>query len=873
MLRPRLTAQLDDSAGLTLVIAPAGYGKTALLSNWLDSSDLPSAWLSLDEQDNDPALFITYLVSAVRTLFPTACPETLALLQGIALPPSTLIGQSLSQELAAVEQEFVLVLDDYHLIHDRSIHEILAELTRHPPPPLYLVFASRIDPALPLASLRARGDVIELRQADLRFSLEETASLLRDGMQMQVDDRTLSDLNTRTEGWVAGLRLTALYFQHVGDLAGRSMGLSGYNRYTMDYLVAEILVQIPARIKEFLLKTSILDRLCAPLCAAVTDIVDLEDGRESCLAWLERNNLFLLSLDDEQHWHRYHHLFRKLLLDQLGRQVGRAELAGLHMKASDWFADNEFSEEALRHALAAGRTEVAAQIVARHRCELMNNERWHLLERWVHLFPREVIDQEPELLLSEVWFALNREQHADMAPVLDRVEALLAQLPLDAATADRLMGEVENRRCALYFFAGDTERSMVAAQRALEKTPITWWMLRAMARLFLSLNFLAIGDLRQANATHYDSGEPVHDPAFQLRMLAHACFVHWIAADLSALAQAATQILTRENQAGFQAGYQVETITWARYHLGICHYQRNELAEAEEQLTPLVRQPYLSHVQCYLHSAAALALICQAQGRPDEAREIAERMVSFSLEIDRTNGLFMAKAFQAELALRQGRLAEAGYWAEHTNVPFAHPMPFYYRPPLTQARIFIAQNTSAGRQRAGQGLSDLYDYVTSIHYTSVVIEVLTAQALLHQAEGRQQAASTALQQAIAMAEPGGSIRPFIDLGEPLQELLIVQVREQTVSPFEAKILAAFPQNFSPAAARRQANAALFSPLTPRELEVLALLEKRYTNNEIAESLVISVETVATHLQHIGNKLGTRGRRAIVQAAKDLGLLE
>ena len=224
-----------------------------------------------------------------------------------------------------------------------------------------------------------------------------------------------------------------------------------------------------------------------------------------------------------------------------------------------------------------------------------------------------------------------------------------------------------------------------------------------MARLFLSLGFLATGDLRQANATLYDSGEPVYDPAFQLRMLTNACFIHWIAADLSALAQAATQILAR----GDQAESQVETTTWARYHLGICHYQRNELAEAEEQLTPLVRQPYQSHVQCYLHSAAALALVCQAQGRPDEAREIAERMVSFALEIDRTNGLFMAKAFQAELALRQGRLAEAGYWAEHTDVPFARPMPFFYRPPLTQVRILIAQNTPASRQRAGQRLSDL----------------------------------------------------------------------------------------------------------------------------------------------------------------------
>ncbi len=435
--------RLDGLASLTLVIAPAGYGKTTLLSTWLEQNVLPSAWLSLDQQDNDPALFVTYLVSAVRTLFPLACHETLALAQGMSWPPSSVIGRSLSHELAAIDQEFVLVLDDYHLIHERSVHEILTELTRHPPPALRLVFASRIDPALPLASLRARGDVTELRRADLSFSLAETTTLLREEMQMELDDRTLSDLNIHTEGWVAGLRLTALYFQHMGNPTGRSMGPKGYNRYTMDYLVAEILTQIPTVSKEFLLKTSILGQICAPLCVAVTGIDELEGEGESCLEWVVRNNLFLLSVDDEQYWHRYHHLFRQLLRDQLEQQYGRAEVDGLHMKASDWFAGNGFAEEALRHALAAGQTEAAVQIVADHRCALMNDERWQLLERWVRLFPREVIDQEPELLLSEVWFQLNRDQHADMSPVLDRVEALLVQIPLDEATVDRLWGEVD----------------------------------------------------------------------------------------------------------------------------------------------------------------------------------------------------------------------------------------------------------------------------------------------------------------------------------------------------------------------------------------------------------------------------------------------
>ena len=468
-----------------------------------------------------------------------------------------------------------------------------------------------------------------------------------------------------------------------------------------------MLAHVPGAIQEFLVKTSILDRFCGPLCAAVTGLADPEGDSQTCLEWLERNNLFLLSMDEERRWFRYHHLFRKLLIEQLEKQHGRAEMSVLHAKASAWFAQNGYAEDALQHALAAGDMAAAVQIFAHHRRELTNEEQWHRLERWVHLFPRAVIDQEPELLLSEVWFLINHQQLADVPPILDRVEALLAQQSLDAATADRLQGEAECRRATQYYYAGDPVRSMTAAQRALEKLPAAWWLLRAQSRLFLSLGYLARGDLRQAYAACYDAGEPDHGRPFQMRLLLDACFIHWLAADLAGLTQAATQILNGSDLAGSQ----VETITWARYHLGVAHYQRNNLAEAEQQLAPLVRQPYQCHVQCFLNGAAALALVYQAQGQPDKAREIAESMVAFALEIRGTIGLPAAKAFQADLALRQGRRAEASYWAEHTDLSLTLPRPFFYCPPLTLARVLLAEDTPLSRQRAGQVLSKLYDYL------------------------------------------------------------------------------------------------------------------------------------------------------------------
>ena len=348
--RPRLTEQLDTAAGLVLVIAPAGYGKTTLLSTWLEASELPSAWLSLDEHDDDLFVFVSYLVAAVRTLFPTACTDTLELLHGMTLPPVAEIGRSLLTELAAIQQEFVLVLDDYHVIHQRAIHELMTGLTRHPLPALRWALAARNDPPLPLASLRARGGVVELRAADLRFSLEETAHFLREEMHIEVDDQTVHELRDSTEGWVAGLRLTALYFQHTSDLTRLTKDPAGYDRYVMSYLVAEVLARVPAAIQEFLIETSILERFCDPLCEAVTGLAGLVDDSRTCLEWVERNDLFLLAVDDERRWFRYHHLFRKLLRDQLEQRRGRAEMSVLHGKASAWFAENGYAEDALQQA-------------------------------------------------------------------------------------------------------------------------------------------------------------------------------------------------------------------------------------------------------------------------------------------------------------------------------------------------------------------------------------------------------------------------------------------------------------------------------------------------------------------------------------------
>ncbi len=876
--RPHLLQRLNKQRGLTLVLAPAGYGKTTLISTWLDACGLPSAWLSLDEHDSDLGLFATYFVAAVQTLFPDAGVETLALLNGVTVPPLPVVAHSLLNELNAIPQEFILVLDDYHTIQERAVHDLLTELLRHPLPTLHLVLCARNDPPLPIANLRARGQVVELRAADLRFTLEEAAILVRDVMEVAVDERTISVLEVKTEGWPVGLCLAALSLRHQYVPGMIAADASGYNRYVIDYLAAEVISRLTPAIQDFLVKISILDHFCGPLCEAVVGVDDPACDGQAYLEWLERADLFLMPVDDERRWYRCHPLFQQLLMHRLEQQHSPAEISALHLRASAWFAQNRYLEEALHHALAAGDRPAAVQIVARHRHELMNQDQWQRLERWVHLFPRQLIDEQPELLLTEVWIKFLRQQLADVPGLLDRVENLIPQMSLEPAAADRLQGEVEARRSAQYYWAGDAARSQSAARQALEKIPTEWWYLRASTRLFLSGGYQMSGDLAQAYAVLYDSGEPDQGRLFQMRLLGSACLIHWVAADLSGMARAARQVLDWNDNHD-----RPEAVTWSHYYLGLFHYQHNDLVAAEKYLIPIVLRPYLSHAMCFLNSAALLALIYQAQGQPDKAREIVEVMLSVALETHGANTLFAARAFQAELALRQGRLAEASQWATQYEVPLSSPLPYFYTPPVTLARILLAQDTPASRQQAGQVLSELVNHVTTIHYTHIQIPALALQAMLHCAEGDEERALAALEQAIVLAEPGGFIRLFVDLGPRLDPLLARLAQRGVASAYIAEIRAAFdgpevqPANAAKlekvvAAAVQTRSPILAEILTNREMDVLLLLEQRLTNKEIAQTLGISTNTVRGHAVTLFQKLHVDNRRQAVVWARQNGLL-
>ena len=467
VLRPRLVEQLNPPNSLTFILAPAGYGKTTLLSVWLETCRLPTAWLSLDEHDNDLAVFVTGLAEALQSVLPADLDNTLTALNGITLPPPEVLARTLLNDLVLLQQDFILVLDDYHVILNRAIHDLMSELVSHPPHTLHLVIASRYDPPFLLAGLRARGYVTELRGGDLRFTPQEAGQFLAETMALTLDEQTISALAAKTEGWPAGLRLAALSLrqQQPQPLTLLAPDSVGHNLYIMDYLVAEVLSQLPLSVQEFLVKTSILDQLCRPLCEAVTGMVDLTFNDQPILEWLERADFFLAAVDDQRHWYRCHQLFRQLLRDRLEQQYGPAEIAALQLRASAWYADNGYLDEALHLAQAGNDLTAAVRIIAQHRQDLMNRGQWQRVDRWLHLFPREVIDEQPHLLLLEVWLKFTRQQLGEAATLLDRVEALLPSLSPEPGLP--LQGEVKAWRSGLLYWSGDFARSMTTAQQAL----------------------------------------------------------------------------------------------------------------------------------------------------------------------------------------------------------------------------------------------------------------------------------------------------------------------------------------------------------------------------------------------------------------------
>ncbi len=881
--RPRLLALLDQclQVPITLLAAPAGFGKTTLLCQWVRAAPNRAhtpvciAWLSLDERDSHLDTFLAYCIAALRAGYPQACDETLRLLAGSQILSEEALAISFVNEIAALDQELqagpthlVLVLDDYHTIVGDAVNQLLAALMKNPPERLHLILGCRHDPALPFTRWRAQNQTFELRSHALRLTHAESAAYLKRAVPIEWSDAQLATVEDKTEGWAAGLQLFALAVREQAEAQRLVAALEAPQREIANYLFQEVLTRQPQELQTNLLQLSILDRFNAELCEAVC--ADLSETGTAFLTRLLQANLFVIGLDDEGRWFRFHQLFRQLLQYQLKQCASGAEWASVHARALDWFAAHGDVETALTHAFAAGAVERAVELVAQHRQRLMNQEQWQRLADWLSQFPNAVLTRHPDLLLAKAWYmrTINFDLAATRA-LTDQAAAALAEQTLPPQRAAELGAEIDALRSMEAYRIPDADRVIALAGHAIQVLSNAHYLINQYAYLQLAAAYQLKGELarglsliRQAQTQEILDGYATHS-----RAAGGEAMIQWMAGNLTLMYELGKRILERAKPSGLH-----DSITWGRYFVAAASYMQNDLATAEWNAAHALNDPNPSgSFRPTIDSALILALVYQAKKMPERAREVLDEAYSWALEKNSAPLKESVQAFQAELALRQGNLALAWRWyLTARDLPIAGSMANFTSPLLTIPKILLAQNTAARQRQALTFLLTLEAHLTAQHNVRFLIDVLALQALTQDARGDAKAARAALDRALTLAEPGGFLRAFIDLGAPMAKLIQQRTHARPANAYLRKILHAFHDN-APAQTRQDENTPP-EELTGREQAVLRLLAQRLSNKEIAHELLISPLTVKAHTDHIYQKLGVNSRQDAARIAREFGLL-
>ena len=894
--RPRLADRLTDAlAGeLTVVSAPAGFGKTALLADWARSSGRPVAWLSLDAGDNDPVRFWRHVAAALGGV-QEGIGRRLAPLLGPPSPRSfEAVVTTLVNELAAAPGEPVLVLDDYHLIESQAVHQSLVFLLEHLPAGLRLAVVGRSDPLLPLARLRARGQLAEFRAAELRFTLEEAAVLFREAVGPDLPADAVAALEARSEGWVAGLQLAALSLRGRADVAGFVAAFSGSHRYVLDYLAQEVLDRQPGQVRAFLLETSVLDRLCGPLCDAVTG----RAGGQQLLETVERANLFLIPLDEVRGWWRYHQLFADLLRVRLAQEQPE-RLPELHRAAAGWCDERGLVDEAVRYALAAGDTAWAARMMEQYIGGMPVGGETATVGRWLAALPSELVRDRPRLCVVQAYQAVMASRADALEHWLDAADrALSAASAAEPAEAEAesarkgwtagwqdVPGIVAVLRADVARLRGDADRATQLARQVLTRVPAADTLEPFFADWILARADWLRGNLEAAEHALANLVGTVHAASEYYLTMA----VCWELGRVQCARGRLGAALTTYRHAlaiGAEAGNpSLPVLGIAQLGMAAVLCERDELAAALEQATEgMSRVRQLAGTRLEAEGLIVLARVQQTSGHyPDALASIreAERVGPSPDVVELFNP---APAEGARLLLAEGQLAQAAEWAAARGLDAGDP-PSYprEREHLLLARVLLAQGDA---ERARHLLERLHAAAAAQQRTGSLIELGALRARALAACADQAGALTALAEAVTLAWPEGYVRVFADQGAPLRVLLdqLIAARRRGAAlaagvPAEylGRLRAAFQPGEARAAwppARPQAPmvAGLPEPLTDRELEVLAMLAAGLANKQIATELVVALETAKKHVSHILGKLGAANRTQAVARARELGLL-
>ena len=696
--RPRVMNLLERMADLTLVCAPAGCGKTTLISHWLERCPHPAAWLTLDVDDSDLNPFLTHLILAVQKVFPNFGNELLEHLRANTVVAMAVLSEMLYNAIDAVDEEFILVLDDYHLLVGSEVHSLLTELLRYQIAPLHLVISARRDPPLPVVRLRAHIRVIEIRGADLRFTEEETRYLFGESQSELLNEEEIGDLVRGTEGWVMSLRFAKLYLNQEQGFASLRQALEVGKQRAMDFLADEVFTNLPQDTQTFLMQTSVLDQLTARSCAVVSSTGITEANAAATLNWLTNNGIFTAVLDDAQEWYRYHALFRQLVRRQMHRHYSREQIAGLHRRARMWCLEENLPGEAIHHALAAGDFADALQIFADVRPVLMNAGDWPQLAQLIRHFPQHFVTQQLELQVARAWVAQSRYNKMEVYAYLKAAADTLAGLKdrpsavsgSDADQIERLEGELEILHTYACYWNSDLAGVIAHGTCGLELAPPHLWGIRVLAVLFMSVAYQANGDLPSAYALFDASNEwaNANGRAAQMQLLTARTFLPSIGGDLRAVAENADQLLALSEGVPW-----TDRTALTYYFKASVHYYRNEPKEVEAVIAELMPRRYQSIPQAFVQSMCILAFAHQAQHRPAEANHVAAETLIYAKKTGNPEFIPLVQALQGDLALRQGRVDDAAQLLRPLAAAPLTPMPFFYDLHMTLIRLYLRQRT------------------------------------------------------------------------------------------------------------------------------------------------------------------------------------
>ena len=866
--RPRLLAKLDAAADydVVLICAPAGYGKTTLAADWLRwPAAGRAAWVSLDADDNYLSLFLRHVIAAVRLACDNTqlCADTQSLLEAVHEPAVSVIAETLIADLSALDAPLILALDDYHVVTDPALRQLMAALIQRTPPTLRLLLIARSDPERAvLVRLRAEHRVAEIRANDLRFVDAEARTILEQAAGTPISEEAAELLEAQIEGWIIGLQMVGLSLQGQANQMqfARAFQDQG-SRMVTEYLLEGVLAQQPDHIQSFLLRTSVLDSFCAELCAALLEEPAGSPAAQEQLDHLSRANLFLESLDAHGKWYRYHNLFRALLFRNLQTQLSEGEIARLHRRAGEWFAEHGLTEQALRHLISGGDVIGAATLVESRRHEVMNTQQVHLLERWLSLLPDAVINARPALLQLRAWVLRVHFKLPAVVPLLDQAESLESREmgAADQVEAEILRGERDVMRSEIAFWQGNIEASLALAQSALARLPTSFYLARGVAALYQILGVHISGDTEGAltRLNEMLEDEQLQPLPFKGRLLMAAGGIYGATGDLWRLQQIGDYLL----QASLAENNPLD-IGWAHFYLGHVCYQFDRLQEAAAHWSAVHELRYHTHFRTCHEATLGLALIQQLQGDPHQAQETLAGLAQFLLKMNQNQLAPEIDAFRARLALLNGDRALAAHWLETGIRPNHVPLWFWETSDLTRIKVHLARANSADLQEAERLLTASEQDALRTRSTWLLIQVWALRAILATKRERLDEALDAARQALRLAEPGGHIRLLVDVGVELLPVLEQLAATDEPSPYLRRLLRSSTAQWASAV----------EMLSDREKEILVLLRENLTDREIGQQLFLSVLTVKKHNRNIYRKLGVSGRQQAVAKAAELGLL-